>query len=143
MEQTDRTDRHHRQGRASLLSLCLLLGGILLLCSGCDTGVTDPEDIVFPDSDVSYRSHVQPLLELGCSFGGCHNSIDKAGNLSLENYIDLFNRPGLVLPGDSARSLLVQVTSGRQPHVVTVSELITTEQARGLALWVEEGASNN
>lgn len=110
---------------------------------GCDTGATEPQDIVFPASDVSYGRHVQPLFDLGCNFSGCHNSIDRAGNLSLTTYIDLFSRSGLVRPGDSAKSLLVQVISSRQPHTYPIREIITAEQARGVAVWVEEGALNN
>ena len=110
---------------------------------GCDTGATEPDDIVFPASDVSYSRHVQPLFDLGCSYSGCHNSTDRADGLSLASYVELFSRPGLVLPGDSASSLLVQITSGRQPHTYPISEVITPDQARGIAVWVEEGASNN
>lgn len=122
--------------------------GIMILClfsllAGCDTGPSEPGDIVFPESDVSFRSHVRPLLEISCTFSGCHNGIDRAGNLALETYLDLLNRPGIVLPGDSARSLLVQTASGRQPHVVPMTDLLTPDQARGIGVWVEEGARNN
>lgn len=115
----------------------------MLSLVGCDTGITDPEDIIFPESEVSYGRHVRPLFELGCNFSGCHNSIDRAGSLSLESYIDLFARPGVVLPNDSAKSLLVQVIGSRQPHSYPINEIISSDQARGVAVWVEEGASNN
>ena len=39
----------------------LVVFGVL----GCDTGATEPQDIVFPDSGVSYSRHVQPLFDLG------------------------------------------------------------------------------
>lgn len=110
---------------------------------GCSTGVNEPADIVFPESDVSFHRHVLPLFDVGCNFSGCHNGIDRAGNLALTSYVDLFERSGLVRPGDSARSLLVQITSSRQPHTTPIARLIYPEQAKGIAVWVEEGASNN
>lgn len=118
----------------------LLLAGTFI---ACDTGITEPMDVVFPESNISYSHHVQPLFDVSCSFSGCHNSTDRAGNLSLASYFDLINRAGMIIPGDSARSLLVQVTSGRQPHTTNLSYIISSAHARGVAVWVEEGALNN
>ena len=115
----------------------------ILMIASCDTGPTNPEDVVFPDSNVSYSRHVQPLFDVGCNFSGCHNSGSRAGGLSLASYFDLINKPGVILPGDSARSLLVQIIRERQPHTFSISSIVTNEQARGVAVWVEEGASNN
>ncbi len=123
-------------------SLRILLLFSLLLTS-CSTGVDEPQDIVFPTSNVSYRTHVQPLFDVSCNFSGCHDNTTKAGNLALLSYFNLLDRPGLISPGDSSRSLLVQVTSQRQPHFVPMSRLIFPEQALGIATWVQEGASNN
>lgn len=127
----------------TLIGLFLLLATLLVGFSGCDTGATEPEDILFPEDDVSYARHVQPLFDLGCNFSGCHNGTDRGGGLALVRYIDLFSRPGLVIPGDSATSLLVQVIGSRQPHTYPINRIISADQARGVALWVEEGASNN
>lgn len=120
--------------------LLLLLAGVVV---ACDTGITEPTDVVFPESNVSYTRHVQPLFDVSCNFSGCHNTTDRAGNLSLASYFDLIGRAGMVIPGDSARSLLVQVTSGRQPHSTNLSYIISSAHARGVAVWVEEGALNN
>jgi hypothetical protein len=113
--------------------------------AGCSEGiVTNPNDIVFPSSDVSYARNVQPLFDLSCSLSGCHDSYTRGGGLSLGSYFDLIDRPGIVVPGDSARSLLVQVMSGRQIHAAyPMSKLINDNQQHGVAVWVQEGASNN
>lgn len=116
---------------------------LILSLMACDSGPSEPGDVIFPDTGVSYRRHVQPLFDVGCNFNGCHNSTDRAGNLSLESYFDVINKPGVVVPGDSAHSLLVQVVRERQQHTFSISSIITSDQARGIAVWVEEGASNN
>ncbi len=126
-------------------ALPALVAAALMTLSGCSDGVvTNPNDIVFPTSGVSYAHDVQPLFDLSCALSGCHDSYTRAGSLSLESYFDLFERPGLVVPGDSLRSLLVQVIAGRQIHAAyPISRLVTPNQQRGVATWVQEGASNN
>ena len=126
--------------KSVIAGACLILA---LIIASCDTGPTRPGDVVFPDSNVSYSRHVQLLFDVGCNFSGCHNGTDRAGTLSLTSYFDLINKPGVVVPGDSARSLLVQVVRERQPHTFSISGIVTDHQARGVAVWVEEGASNN
>ena len=132
-----------RRAMCKELASCTLLLFLSVCLISCSTGVNEPRDIVFPDSNVSYRSHVQPLFDISCNFSGCHNDIDQAGNLVLRSYFDLLNRPAMISPGDSANSLLVKITSERLPHSAPISRLIFPEQARGIAVWVQEGASNN
>ena len=116
-----------------------------LILASCDSGaITSPEQVIFPDSAVSFGRHVLPLFELGCAASGCHNEIDRAGDLSLVSYFDLFRRPGIVRPGDSASSVLGQIVGGRLPHIqVPISLLINANQRRGIQIWIQEGASNN
>ena len=116
---------------------------LALMIIACDSGPTHPEDVVFPESDVSYRTHVQPLFDVGCNFSGCHNTIDRAGNVSLASYFDLLNTPGLVVPGEPGSSLLIQTLRGQQPHTFSIQSIVDENQVEGVATWVEEGASNN
>lgn len=123
-------------------SLALLL---LLLFAGCSTG--DPDgpisDIVFPSSNVSYSAHVLPFFEASCAYSGCHDG-GTAGVVSFVRYIDLFSKPGLVRPGDTASSILCQVLSSRLSHsTAPISLYATLNQQRGVTQWVLEGALNN
>ena len=116
-----------------------------LILVSCDSGtITQPSQVIFPDSAVSFGRHVLPLFELGCAGSGCHNELDQAGDLSLVSYFDLFRRPGIVRPGDSASSVLGQIVSGRLPHIeAPISRIINQNQRRGILIWLQEGASNN
>ncbi|MDB5036442.1 MAG: hypothetical protein JWQ98_3683 [Chlorobi bacterium] len=120
----------------------MLATGIMVSCSGQDT-VTQPQQVVFPGSSVSFGRHVLPLFDLGCTYGGCHNSADAAGDLQLTSYIDLFRSPGLVRPGDSASSVLWQIVAGRLPHSYPLVNVVNANQVHGIAVWIQEGASNN
>jgi hypothetical protein len=128
--------------------LYLLAASILGTAAGllsCDSAeITAPEQVIFPTSSVSYSQHVLPLFDLGCSESGCHNEIDRGGSLSLHSYIDLFENPGVVSPGDSAGSILGQVLRGTLPHAAyPISRLTNQNQRTGVNIWIQEGARNN
>jgi hypothetical protein len=109
----------------------------------CDSGTTNADDIVFPSSSVSYAQHVQPLFNLRCSTFGCHDDQTRAGNLRLTSYIALTERPGIVVPGNSTSSLLIQRIDGRLPHPVNIPIIINQNQLDGMKKWIDEGAKNN
>lgn len=110
--------------------------------AGCGETITNPQEVVFPDSLVSYRSHVQPFLTLRC--GQCHGSTNAAGGIRLTQYSYLFfDRPNLVVMNLPDESLLNQVLELTVPHPVGAIDLIDPRQVRGMRTWVKEGALNN
>src|SRR5438046_1796411 len=68
----------------SVCAVLLLTGAI---SSGCkdDVSGTEPIDIVFPPSGVSYGKYIQPLFDRGCTFH-CHEGQQPPANLNLETY---------------------------------------------------------
>lgn len=127
------------------LSVAAVFTGALLgMASACsDNLITDPGQIVMPDSNVKYRDHIQPVFNLSCSFSGCHDAATRAGGLALTSYIDLFMRGGLIIPGNPDASLLVQMLQGKQFHPPTFQGRINQNHVNGIATWVREGAKNN
>ena len=119
----------------------LLLAGSLLSCG--DDILTDPKQVVFPDTNVSYQQHVQPFFNLTCTYSGCHSSDSRAGNLALTTYMEFIDSPGLIIEGDPESSVLVQVLEGRLPHSVSFQERITQNHKDGIRQWIKEGAQNN
>ncbi|MBF8247968.1 MAG: hypothetical protein HW374_768, partial [Bacteroidetes bacterium] len=85
-------------GKLSLLFVALVLAQILVSLSSCKDTLTDPDqpiNVVFPDSNVSYSQHVEPLFQQGCAFGQCHGSASAGGlNLESPSYSKLIGRPG-------------------------------------------------
>ncbi len=123
-----------------------LLLPLLLIFSllGCDTEtITRPQDIVFPDSGISFQRHVLPFFQLTCTYAGCHDEQTKAGDIALTSYFHLWEKPGLVIPGDPDRSLLVQVLEGQLPHPPAFQAHITQNHIRGIRQWIKEGAKDN
>lgn len=121
---------------------------LLTLVGACaDSFVVEPPDIVFPSSNVSFNGHVLPLFEESCATSGCHDEFSwpQAGGLQLTGHVEVLREPGMVNPGDSASSRLVQTLSGRgrsHPRSITY-DAVTLNQKRGIAIWVQEGALNN
>jgi hypothetical protein len=118
-------------------TICLILGA----CS--DNIITSPDQIVFPQENVSYQQHVRPLLELTCAFTGCHDSETAVANVDVTGYFQLTSRAGLIIPGRPDNSLLIQILEGKQGHVLTFQNRINDAQKRGVRQWVLEGALNN
>lgn len=120
----------------------LTLATSLMVC-GCPTGVVNnPNDVVFPDSNVSYRNHVQPFLGTRCM--PCHDSYNAAGGIRLTSYSYLmFDRPNLVVQGKPEQSLLIMVLEQEIPHLSGNFQNIPSSQIRGVRTWIAEGAKNN
>lgn len=139
----------------SVASLAFSAGG------GCDTGMNGLPMVPAPEpgDSVSFANHVQPILTAKCA--SCHrtgafaNSAGIAMLLSAgDAYGSLVNRPSsqnaaltLVVPGDSANSLLFLKVSQASPPVgsrmpLLAAPLSDAEQAL-IRDWIDDGALNN
>lgn len=119
-------------------------GWSLILVSTSCTGVTQPQDITFPDSNVSYVRHMQPFLSLSCANGGCHDKTSPAGGVDLTDYSGLlFGRGNLVVPNEPDQSLLIQSIEQRIAHPYDIMSRVTDNQRRGVRQWILEGALHN
>lgn len=125
--------------KAKAISITVL---VFAMVAGCEQGTQyrRAQDVVFPDSNVSYTRHVEPFLRLACAFSGCHSSSDP---IPLDSYIALFQTPGLVIVGRPEQSRLNQVLEGTLAHPPVFSGVVTDNHRRGMAQWVREGARNN
>lgn len=126
---------------------CLIISGAALpfiLIFGCDDPAGPVSDIVFPEENVSYSQHVQPLFNQTCTFSGCHNDASMASGLSLTSYIRLTERPDIVIPGDPDNSVLYLRISGQLGAQMPLNrQPLTLNQQQGIFTWIAEGAENN
>jgi len=122
---------------------------LMLFVSSCKDQIADPNvnPIVFPDANVSYSKHVDPLFQQRCAVSGCHaGSSSQAGlDLLAPSYSSLINhQPRLVNPGASNNSLLAQRIDGRlAPQMPYMSQPLNANQISGIKKWIDEGAKNN
>lgn len=128
--------------------LAVLVGTVYVLGGGCKDDLSGPgtEGIVFPDSNVSYLKHVQPLFDRGCAFSGCHgpDTFDDAG-FSLDSYQNATNRSDIIVPRNPDGSILVRRIEGTTAGVrmPLTRPPLTDNQIRGIRRWILEGAQLN
>ena len=117
-----------------------------MILDSCDDNITDIDDIVFPDSLVSYQDHVQPLMRVNCTLSNCHGPSTGLGAQPMYDYIYLTDQStniGLVIPYYPESSRLVQIFEYTLPHYSHYQWQINNNQLQGLKTWIEEGAKNN
>jgi hypothetical protein len=126
----------------SILILIITIPFIWVI--GCEDSSGPNSGIEFPDVNVSYNSHVQPLFNQSCAISLCHNDQSMASNLSLTSYLNATARPGIIIPFDAPNSILIQRIEGSlMPQMPLNRPRLTPNQINGLRQWIEEGAQNN
>lgn len=125
-----------------LLVTILILTGFTSCTNTFDSG----NDIVFPDSNVSYQLHVEPFMRLTCAYYGCHSFDYRAGGRDLSTYDALMDAQmnlGLIIPYQSNNSILIKIMKLEYYHTYSEQWRINQNQVKGLAKWIDEGALRN
>jgi mono/diheme cytochrome c family protein len=121
---------------------------IVLLSQNCKDTITsnDVDNMVIPDSGVSYRQHIAPVFNAKCV--NCHGvGITEAG-LDLTTWSGTVANPSIVFPGEPENSSLVWSIEGRpgfpaMPPVGSPYNPLNQNQINGVRTWIAEGALNN
>lgn len=129
-----------KQWPLAVLFICF---GLAALSSCGSDLLTDPRQVVFPETEVSYQNHVQPFLSLSCTFSGCHSRESRAADIDLTSYLEFIGKPGLIVEENPESSVLVQVIDNKLPHRQSFQERITANHIKGVKTWIAEGAKNN
>ena len=116
----------------------------------CKDDVTngDTTDIIFPNKNVSYGKHVEPLFFRACAIPECHTTENKlnAGGLSLETYAEARSSPGVIISNDTLNSRMVWSLEGLHGNPLMpplIRPRLTQNQINGLKQWIYEGGLNN
>ncbi len=108
-------------------------------CSGDD--ITNPDQIVFPATGVSYRQHIAPLFTISCNVQGCHDAPRPDNfNTDLTSWTGIRSINVVNQPYDTACGL-VRVVYGRESHPGPLR--INDNHREGIKQWVLEGAQDN
>jgi hypothetical protein len=122
----------------------IFISAILFYIYSCSDSVSNTNDIVFPDSNVSFQNHVQPFLKLACGSYYCHSTENIAGGIRLTEYLFILNdNPAIVIAGHPENSRLVMVMKGIEPHLQPITVEIKPNHIKGIETWIKEGALNN
>jgi hypothetical protein len=129
---------------ATAVLFCIAIALLAAGGSSCsDDGIGPNDEIVFPDSAVSYVRHVQPFLTFRCAVYGCHDDDTRAGGCAFTNYLNTTAKPGVVRKGSGETSMLYQRVSGLSPHQSGLPVIATQNQIKGIKRWIDEGGEYN
>lgn len=128
------------------MRLVFLIAGMILFssCKDDSNPVSKIEDVVFPETNISYYRHIQPLFNIACATSGCHDIQTKASNLDLSDYSGIKQRfYDVVIPGDTILSRLIWSIEGQaQVAAMPPQGTLTRNQIRGFKQWIMEGATD-
>jgi hypothetical protein len=129
-----------------LIGICIVFFIIAVIFSAC-SWTTGGEEIIFPETNVSYMNHVQPFFMMNCSYAPCHYAgPEPASGYVLTEYHMVIRVPGFIMPGNPDGSTLVQILEGKfNPHIrrPIYTGNIKENQIKGIRTWIKEGAINN
>jgi hypothetical protein len=128
-----------------IAGLSLAVAAVFLL--SCKDEISGPgiDEIVFPDSNVSYGRHVEAVFLRACAVPGCHTADSPSGGLVLETYQETMHNAGVVIPGDTLNSRLIWRIegSGGRERMPLFRPPLNENQLKGMRTWILEGAQNN
>lgn len=93
------------------------------------------------DKQVSFEKDVMPIFKASCL--SCHKPDKKKGKLDMSTYADLIKggkQGNPVKPGDPAKSLLIEMISGKEPEMPEKGDKLTDAQVQILSDWIKQGA---
>ena len=95
----------------------------------------NPENFVV--GTISFNSAVLPIMTQHCNQSTCHNSIDRASQIVLDNHADL-----LVSANDGSLLGSIRHTSPYSPMPKSAGKLDDCTIQK-VATWIEQGALDN
>jgi hypothetical protein len=137
----------HSTKLGRLLVIFLIFTTIFILLQ-CKKNSTQAEEFVYPDSNLSFMNHIQPIFQRDCATSGCHTSSSPQNGLDLETLTPTFqsiNGPVIItFEADQSRLYRVLIADymgisrmpkGRAP--------LSTAKITAIRTWINEGAIIN
>jgi hypothetical protein len=124
--------------------IILILTFVVIISQSCDDTLTssDIDNLVMPDSNVSYKAHVALVFEIKCV--PCHNSQRSEAGLDLSSWVNATRDPTIIFPGSDSTSILVFAIERIPPYApMPPSEWLKRNHINGIRTWIREGAQNN
>jgi hypothetical protein len=126
------------------LLLIVLATFVIIISQNCKDTITstDVDNIVMPDSNVSYSKHIAPVFEVKCV--PCHNDQRSDSGVNLSSWTNVVRDPSIVFPGSDSTSILVWTIERIPPYPpMPPSEWLKRNHIDGIRTWIREGALNN
>ena len=96
------------------------------------------------DKPVSYYNDVRPIFASNCN--ACHKPDKSKGDLDMTSHANILKggKEGpSVVPGDTAKSVLLHMVSGPEPEMPEDGDPLKPEQVALIERWIKEGAKDD
>ena len=93
------------------------------------------------DKKISFEKDVMPIFKANCI--SCHKADKKKGKLDMSTYAELMKggkQGNPVKPGDPAKSLIIEMISGKEPEMPEKGDKLTDAQVQIISEWIKQGA---
>jgi hypothetical protein len=121
--------------------------GASLILFGCKKSTNSEEEIILPESDITYFKHIQKLFGAKCATPGCHTYLDRAGDLDLTNYPEIMTKTVqgelIVIPEFGEQSFLYIILMQNYkdtPKMPLDGPYLNSNNTEGVKIWIDEGA---
>ena len=90
--------------------------------------------------EISFSRHIQPIIQAHCA--KCHTGGQRKGGLSLDTRAAMLEEDGIIVPGNSEDSRLIELVRGDDPLLAMPPEgdRLSEEEIALLAMWIDQGA---
>lgn len=136
-----------KKNKISKITTVLLLIAALTAWFGCGKKSTQPDTGQYPDSNLSFSQHIQPIFTQDCAYSGCHigSNAPKGLNLSITS-TNIYNSSErvVIFPNDGENSPLYKVLIGTDPIAPPMPyqrSQLSNEKIKAIKTWIDEGAS--
>ena len=96
------------------------------------------------DKPVSFHNDIRPIFNASCN--ACHKPEKLKGDLDMTSHAALFKggkHGSPVVPGDPAKSSLVEMISGEEPEMPPDGDPLPKDQVALIERWIKEGAKDD
>ena len=137
----------HSSKLGRLLVIFVIFFTIIVL-QQCKKNTTQSEEFVYPDSNLSFIEHIQPIFQRDCATSGCHTTTSPQNGLDLETLTPTFlssNGP-VVIAFDADQSRLFRVLLTEYMGISRMPKgrgPLSTAKISAIRTWINEGAIIN
>ena len=120
---------------------------VIISLIACKESTKSDEEIILPQSNITYFKHIQKLFSVKCAAPGCHNYLDHSGELDLTDYTSIMTKSVenelIVIPGYGEQSFLYRILLEDYKGEIRMppnGPYLNSNNTNAVKVWIDEGA---
>ena len=120
---------------------------VIISLIACKESTKSDEEIILPQSNITYFKHIQKLFSVKCAAPGCHNYLDHSGEHDLTDYTSIMTKSVenelIVIPGYGEQSFLYRILLEDYKGEIRMppnGPYLNSNNTNAVKVWIDEGA---